>query len=38
MKMGCNNISADDIINKLPAKDLRKYLSIFKIEKFKNNS
>ena len=33
MKMGCNNISADDIINKLPAKDLEKIFKYFGDEK-----
>ena len=37
MKMGHNNISARDIINKLPAKDLEKIFKYFGEEKFKNN-
>ena len=33
MKMGCNKISADDIIKKLPAKDLEKIFKYFGDEK-----
>ena len=34
MKMGCNNISADDIINKLPSKDLEEIFRNFGDEKY----